>query len=252
MTSNRHRAIFLGLGPRRAIWSRIAHRKAGLQATRRVGFRGPEQKDRLAELFSAKSGKRLNAAKGLNDLEEEGETILRTHLKGNAAEFLGSDEDASERDEPSGRSTVEWCDLSAVSKKLEQVIPTGTNTGNPFCQKLSADEDTDFAELANRIGEAATLELDRIGDAGKHKLHARLFAGQGVVRQDALAGTANQTTSKPDHQYLRTRQSPEPPWDPMASKSQVFTPATRADTTLQNLLGCRALKVVTIPQFFWV
>ena len=116
MTSKRQSAIFLGLGPRRAILFSIAPGGVGSYATRRVGLRGPEQQDRLAEHLSTKVGQTLDACEGENDLEHEGKAILRTDIEGNMAHLPRSYEDSGERHKLPGWRTIWWSNQATVTQ----------------------------------------------------------------------------------------------------------------------------------------
>jgi len=198
MSSKRQRAICLGRGPRRAIPASIAGAAAKNYATRRVGLRGPEQKDRLAERLGAEEGQSLDVSEGANDFEHELETILRTRLEGSETRLPCGTENLGEGHEPACRSATRRRDQAAVTQQPEQVVATSTNTGDPLRDELPTDSGAVPGERASGVGQGAAGSSHRLPDALEHEAHPGLLAGESVVGKDALTSPAGRTASQPD------------------------------------------------------
>jgi hypothetical protein len=124
----------LGLGPRRAIGDRIARHRRGSDATRRVGARRAEQQDRLTEHLGPQQGQPLDRLEGADEIKHEREAILGLclDLDGDETGPPRSIDGLGEGHQPPRRGTFSRRDLAAMAQQSEQVVPTGTNAGDPL------------------------------------------------------------------------------------------------------------------------
>lgn len=201
MRSNRQRAICLGRNPRCAIGASISPRGARSEATRRVGFRGPEQENGLAEHTGAKVGQRLDVPERTNDLEHEAQPIFRTHLERDETRFPRGDEHPGEGHKPAcGRATGRR-DQGAMTEQLKQVVTSSTNASSPLREQLPADANAPLVEVADRSSSGGAgpshERLDAL-DAFKHEADTGLLPGKCIVGKDPFPRLADLTASQPD------------------------------------------------------
>lgn len=224
------------LGPRRAIVDRIARHGRRSCATRRVGAWGAEQQDRLAERLGTEQGRPLDHLEGADKLEHEGETILGLclDLDGDEAGLPRCVEGLSEGHQPARGNAFRRCDLGAMTQQSEQVVPTGTNAGDPLREQLPAHLEPVLPERVDHSGERDAWLSHHLREALEHEPHTGLFTWKGVVGKDALAGLAHQTASQADAQASDVPRDPEPPRDPAERELQLPAAATGADAAVED------------------